>query len=78
MKAFLIDANTPIENIPTFQKACPINFSDKNLELVPEAYLDEKTPDVTEIEDGMEQLIRESVAYLIRTGNEEIFNGKNN
>jgi type I restriction enzyme M protein len=78
LKSFLMDTDTPIENIPMFQKACPINSSDKNLELVPEVYLDEKTPDVLEIENGMEQLIRESIAYLIRAGREDVFNDKNN
>jgi len=49
-----------------FQKACPIDFTDPFLELVPENYLDQGRPTKNEIRDGIEQAIRNSVAFLIR------------
>jgi type I restriction enzyme M protein len=72
LKAFIGDPIIPIENIPESQIAAPINFSDPDLELVPEVYLEAKIPETKEIEDGMEKLIRESVAYLIKAGKEGI------
>lgn len=64
-KTFLIDPKQRVENIPRFQKACPINFEDMILELVPEAYLDDVPPSIEEINQGVDQVIRETVAFLI-------------
>lgn len=66
LKSFINEPNLPIENIPEKQKTCPIDFSDQSLELVPEAYLDSNVPSMNDIELEMENLIRESVAYIIR------------
>lgn len=73
LKSFVMNPHIKIENIPEFQKACPIDFSDKHLELVPEAYLDSKKPDVKEVEEGMERLVRQSVAYIIKSKRESSF-----
>lgn len=73
LKSFIIEPNLKIENIREKQKTCPIDFSDSSLELVPEAYLDSTTPSITDIEDEMEKLIRESVAYIIRGHKEGVF-----
>lgn len=70
LKSFIVNASMKVENITKFQKACPIDFSDELLELVPENYLDDDSPKMDEIQDGVEQTIRETVAYLIRTGRE--------
>ncbi|MBU0458570.1 SAM-dependent methyltransferase [Patescibacteria group bacterium] len=64
---FVKDSRTKVKNIPQFQKKAPINFSDENLELVPEAYLDDKELTQEEIEKSMELLMRETACYLIRT-----------
>lgn len=64
-KAFLINPNIQVENIPRFHKACMINYEDKILELVPEAYLDDIPPSIEEINQGVDQVIRETVAFLI-------------
>ena len=58
-------------NEPRFQKASPIDFSDNLLELVPENYLDQGPPSKDEIRDGIEQVIRDSVAFLIRSRMED-------
>ncbi|MDH5482872.1 MAG: SAM-dependent methyltransferase [Candidatus Bathyarchaeota archaeon] len=75
LKSFLANPDVQIVNIPEFQKACPIDFSDRHLELVPEAYLDSKIPNNQEIEEGIEQLIRQSVAYMIKSKREITVNG---
>lgn len=70
LKSFIVNARMKVDNITKFQKACPIDFSDELLELVPENYLDDDSPKMDEIQDGIEQTIRETVAYLIRTRRE--------
>jgi type I restriction-modification system DNA methylase subunit len=77
LRAFLVDPNISIEDIPEFQKASPIDMSDKHMELVPEAYISTRAPSTDEIESGMESLIRESVAYLIKAKQEGIFFDQN-
>jgi type I restriction enzyme M protein len=64
-KTFLFNPSQSIENIPRFQKAAPINFDDNILELVPEAYLDDIPPSIEEINRGVDQVIRETVAFLV-------------
>jgi len=71
LKAFLHNTAYPIPSIERLQKASPIDFSDKLLELVPEAYLDQAPPDVIEIQTGMEQVVRDAVAYLVHAGKED-------
>jgi type I restriction enzyme M protein len=70
LKAFLADPSYPVPNIEMKQKACPIDFSDKFLELVPENYLDQKPPSMKETQDGIEQVVRDAMAFLIRSGRE--------
>jgi len=67
---FLNNPSTAVTNIPQFQKSSVIDFKDSSFELVPEAYIDQRIPSSDEIEKGMEELIRESVAYMIRSGKE--------
>jgi len=70
LKAFLANQQYPVPNIERLQKACPIDFSDKLLELVPEAYLDQPMPTTDEIQSGIEQVVRDTVAYMIRARKE--------
>lgn len=77
LKSFIIDQQIEIINVPEFQKATPIDFFDHNLELVPEAYLDDEVPSAKRIESEMENLIRESVAYLIKAKKEAVLNDQN-
>jgi len=65
LKAFLQNQAYPVKNIPRFQNASPINFKDKMLELVPEAHLNGLPPSTEEIQQGLDRLIRESVAFSI-------------
>lgn len=70
LKAYLHNPELKVANIPRYQKASPIDFMDKFLELVPEQYLDDNPPSIEEIEDGVDQIIRDAVAYLISSHRE--------
>lgn len=70
IKTFLNNPAHPLTNVEMRQKVCPIDFSDPLLELVPENYLDESAPTIQDIQIGIEDIIRESVAFLIRTKRE--------
>lgn len=43
-----------------------VDFTDTLIELVPEAYLDSRTPSIEEVEKSMDEQLREVVAYMIR------------
>lgn len=66
MKAFIQDQGFSIDSIPEFIKLSPIDLSDPLLELVPEAYLDSKPLSPTQLQEGIEQLVRENAALIIR------------
>ncbi|MEK4633379.1 N-6 DNA methylase [Bacillus velezensis] len=66
LKSAILTGDFNIDNIPEFQKSSPILMEDNLLELVPEAYLDQTIPTATEIIDGVEELVRETAAFLIR------------
>ena len=63
------DKLNQIKNVPEFKKYCLIDKNDKNCELVAEAYLDSKIPTINEVEKGVEEMIREVVAFKIRFHN---------
>jgi len=66
LKLFIMNQNIKVENVPEFKKVCKIDKSIPNLELVPEIYLDSKLPTEEDIEAGIDQMIRDSVSYLIK------------
>lgn len=66
LKAFLVNQNLKFKNVPEFKKICKLNKEDRNYELVPEVYIDNKIPTQEEIEVGIDQMIRDSVGYLIK------------
>jgi hypothetical protein len=70
LKAFVANPSMRIDSVQCFQKACPIDFADPLLELVPENYLDQSPPSDDEVRCGIEQVIRDSVAFLIRSSKE--------
>jgi type I restriction-modification system DNA methylase subunit len=71
LRAFIASPALDVPNIDRFQKACTIDFSDPLLELVPENYLDQAPPTEQEVRDGIEQVIRNAVAFLIRDKKED-------
>lgn len=70
VKAFLPNPQYDVPNIERLQKACPIDPLDAMYELVPENYLDQALPTPEELQDGMEQILRNSVAFMIRARKE--------
>lgn len=72
LKEFIENQNVSVKNIPEFQKGAPIDYTDKILELCPEAYLDEKPPSIDDIKEGVEATIRDTVAFLIRSRKEGV------
>ena len=65
IKQFISDPTVKINNISGIQKICPIDYEDKLLELVPEAYVDEDEISIEKIETGLDKLVRESLAFVI-------------
>lgn len=72
LKAYLASPDTKVENVPQLQKATEVDYSDKALELCPEQYLDQPPPTSAEVQKEAERLVRESYAFLIRSGKEEM------
>lgn len=73
LRVFVNNPQMKVENIEEFQKAIPIDFEDFALELIPEAYLDEKEPSLAEIEKGLDDTLREVMSFLILSKKEEEF-----
>ena len=65
---FIRDPFVKVHDQEMFYKACPIDHGDPNFELVPEYYLDQAAPDIREVQDGVEQVIRNAAAFLVREG----------
>lgn len=66
LKAFLVNQNLPIRDVPEFKKVCLLDKKDEEIELVAEKYIDSKIPSLEEIDAGVEDMIRETVAFNIR------------
>jgi hypothetical protein len=77
VQSFIINPCMRVDSIPEFQKAVKVDFDDTELELVPEAYLDENVPTLADIQKGVEESVRDTVAFLIRTSREERKETKN-
>ncbi len=60
------NTDSTIVNIPEIKKICPLDINDKNLDLSPENYIDSKIPTINEIQQGVDELIRENIAFNIR------------
>ena len=67
LKAFLANPSFRVENIKQFQKACPIDYQDPQLELVPEVYLEQAPPTGKTLKKEVEKIIRDAVAFLIKS-----------
>ncbi len=66
IKDFLKNQSIEIENIPEFQKACPVDLNDKNLELLPEVYLDEKKPTPEQLKERVDKTIRDTISLMVK------------
>jgi type I restriction enzyme M protein len=76
LKSFLINQNINIKNISEIKKVCLLDKEDcmfdkngklnGNCELVPENYIDSKIPTLEELEMGVDNMVREAVAFRIK------------
>lgn len=73
LKAFLNDPDGRVENIVEFQKADVIDFEDPTLELIPEAYLDERKPTKEDIVNDLDIMVRETISFLVGSNREQDF-----
>jgi type I restriction-modification system DNA methylase subunit len=69
---FINNQSVTLQDVPEYCKIAPIDFSDPLLELVPEAYIDSKPIIQEDIQEGIENLVRETAALLIRYGKEKV------
>jgi type I restriction-modification system DNA methylase subunit len=72
VRSFIANPKLAIPNIERFQKSCPIDFSDPLLELIPENYLDQAQPTEEEMKFGIEKVMRDAAAFLVKFGKENI------
>src|SRR6185295_9444649 len=64
-----------VEAIDQFIKAAPIDIADDQLELVPEAYLDQAEPTHADVMEGMRVGVRDLFAYLVKIERAELRTG---
>ena len=55
-----------IKNIPEFKKICLLDKNDNDCELVAEAYIESAIPSFKELQDGLDEMIREAIAFKIK------------
>jgi type I restriction-modification system DNA methylase subunit len=67
VKQFAMNPSIKVPNIEEFQKACPIDFNDKNLELLPEVYLDECKPTDTKLKERIDWTIRDTISLMVKS-----------
>ena len=72
LRNFLANPETYAVNEPTICKTAPIDFGDPMLELLPEAYVDSKMPTAAELEQAVDEMARETAAFLVRFGKERL------
>ena len=71
LRAFIQNPKYNTSDVPEFIKLSPIDYSDPLLELLPEAYLNSRPISLNELEEGIEQLVRETAAMIIRYRRED-------
>ena len=70
IKLFVQDNKYSVNSVPEFIKSSPIDFNDSLVELSPEVYLESSVPTSADIDEDMERLMREYLAFLIRNKKE--------
>lgn len=70
LQNFIAHPNTVKVNEPRFYKTAPIDFSDPLLELLPEAYLDTEPLSDGDLERAVDEMARQTAAFLVRFGRE--------
>ena len=70
LQSFIANPNAASANKPKFYKTAPIDFSDPLLELLPEAYLDTEPLSSADLEKAVDEMARQTAAFLVRFGRE--------
>jgi len=73
LRAFIANPSRRVAGSPQLIKSGPIDADDKDLELVPEVYLDETAPSQSEILDNLDSTVRELISNLIEAKHEAQF-----
>jgi type I restriction-modification system DNA methylase subunit len=73
LKTFVKNQMVNVDNKPEFYKSEKIDYDDLSLELIPEAYLDQHTLTQDEIEKGIDELVRETASFILRSKREGDF-----
>ena len=69
LTAFLANQYIKFKDIPEFKKITLLDKQDDNYELVPESYIDSKIPSIIEIQEGVDNLIKSCVCYIVKYKN---------
>lgn len=72
LRNFLANPMSFAANVPMFYKTEPIDFADPLLELLPEAYLDTGIPSNADLAAAVDEMARQTVAFLVRFGKESL------
>ena len=66
LKNFIKNQNVKDISIPEFKRICLLDKEDKDIELVAEAYIESSIPTLKELENGLDEMIREAIAFKIK------------
>lgn len=66
LKAFIKNQNVQEVSVPEFKRICPLDKEDTDCELVAEAYIESSIPSFTELQEGLDEMIREAIAFKIK------------
>jgi type I restriction enzyme M protein len=66
LRNFLANPASYSVNEPTLCKTAPIDYDDPLLELLPEAYIDSRMPTRDDLKRAVDDMVRQTAAYLIR------------
>jgi hypothetical protein len=71
LRAFVASPGVLHVNEPESCKTAPVDFVDPLLELIPEAYIESKSPTPEQIRDSVDDIARQTVSYLVRFRKEQ-------
>lgn len=73
IKSFTKNQDIVVKNEPEQIKVMAIDFSDRNLELLPEVYLDEEKPTHDELLVEIDQTLKDAISFMIKFNKTEDF-----
>jgi hypothetical protein len=70
LRGFIAAPGATSINVPRLCKSAPIDYDDPLLELLPEAYVDSEPPSPDDLAKAVDDMVRETAAFLVRFGKE--------